>query len=81
MRSTAWQFHDLDPFQLYLPGIGMFEESKAAAKEHGHDVRVEFIGETRSQALLRRVRRPDNGYRLQPPSPYGQRFPSRLSRK
>jgi len=52
MRSTSRKLHDLHSFQLNLVHIGILEQTKTGAQEHGHDVNVKFIGKPCSQALL-----------------------------
>jgi|GEM_PF-4047370 len=60
MRPATGQFHHFDPFQLDLAFTKMLKQTRSTAKQDGHDIHLEFIGETRSQALLRRVRRADD---------------------
>ena len=52
MCSAGWQLHHLHSFQLNLFRVNIFKWPESAAEEHWHDVNVQLIDKSCSEALL-----------------------------
>src|SRR5688572_19283061 len=52
MCSAGWQLHHLYSLQLNRFSPDIFKWPKTAAKEHRHNVNVQLIGKSCSEALL-----------------------------